>query len=187
MKNKSIVLIFMALIVGVSFVAYSTKAQKTSQSKKDEPMSNENIIKEMGESAVCTTLYQNILSKETNQWNFKKVGCNHRGYFNFLQIERNKEKLEIIVIGEQTPESAKSFLEDAQSERGISFPSKEFGDDGLKHYEGVPVDKSLPKGTPLGISFIKGRFIVHISCKECKSEETFKRFAGYALTALEGQ
>jgi hypothetical protein len=208
MKVKSIMLMVIILVTGIMFAAYSTKAQKSESEKaKDDKayqkileqkkqieiernrvIPQEELMAEIGKSAICTTLYQNMLSKEKDQWSIKHIGCHKNFSFSFIEMQKNKEDMNITILAQATSEIAKSALKDTPGRTaGVFFPSNEFGDDGFKQYDGVPVDKSASKGVPLGILFIKGRFMVHISCRGCESEEPFNHFAEYTLTALEGQ
>jgi hypothetical protein len=204
MKVKSIMLTVLILVTG--FVSYSTKAQKSGSEKaKDDKayqkileqkkqveiernrvIPQEDLMAEIGKSAICTTLYQNMLSKEADQWSVDTASCSGKYFIAVLGVQRDKERVSIGIIREQTPELAKLFLKGPQPSMGVSLPSDEFGDGGLKIYDGIPVDKSI-KPIPETVLFIKGRFIVEIQCEQhCKSE-TLNHFAEYTLTALEGQ
>jgi hypothetical protein len=206
MKVKSIMLMVIILVTGIMFVAYSTKAQKSESEKaKDDKayqkileqkkqveiernriIPQEELMAEIGKSAVCTTLYQNMLSKEADQWNIKSASCSGKYLIAVLEFQRDKEHLNLTIVREQTSESAKSFLNGPQPSMGMSLPSDEFGDGGLKIYDGMPVDKSI-KPIPVTVLFIKGRFIVEIQCEQYCKSETLNHFAEYTLTALEGQ
>jgi hypothetical protein len=206
MKVKSIMLMVIILVTGIMFAAYSTKAQKSESEKaKDDKayqkileqkkqveiernriIPQEELMAEIGKSAVCTTLYQNMLSKEADQWSVDTASCSGKYFIAVLGVKRDKERVSIGVIRERTPELAKSFLKGPQPSMGTSLPSDEFGDGGLKFYEGLPVDKSI-KPNPVTVLFIKGRFIVEIQCEQYCKSETLNHFAEYTLTALEGQ
>jgi hypothetical protein len=205
MKVKSM-LVVIILVTGIMFVAYSTKAQKSeSENAKDDKtyqkileqrkqveiernriIPQEELMAEIGKSAVCTTLYQNMLSKEADQWNIETASCSGKYFIAVLGVQKDKERVSIGIIRERTPELAESFLKGPQPSMGVSLPSDEFGDGGLKIYDGIPVDKSI-KPVPVTVLFIKGRFIVEIQCEQHCKLETLNHFAEYTLTALEGQ
>jgi hypothetical protein len=160
--------------------------KKQVEIERNRIIPQEELMAEIGKSAVCTTLYQNMLSKEADQWSVDTASCSGKYFIAVLGVKRDKERVSIGVIRERTPELAKSFLKGPQPSMGTSLPSDEFGDGGLKFYEGLPVDKSI-KPNPVTVLFIKGRFIVEIQCEQYCKSETLNHFAEYTLTALEGQ
>ena len=174
MKLKSIVLIFTALVIGVSFVAYSTNAQKSKANEeiKTEVQSDENLMAELRKNVVCTMLYQNMLAKETAKWTIKQAHCEESSAYTDLVIQKGKRELIIFVKDCKTPEQAKITLSIAFGQEGFK-PNKEFGDEGHKD--------------SANISFIKGRLFVNVYYKHFDSDEIPKRFAEYALKAIEGQ
>lgn len=174
MKLKSVVLIFIVLVIGVSFIAYSTNAQKSKGNKetKSEAKSDENLMREIGRNAVCTMLYENMRAKETDGWTIKHADCADSSSYANLSLQNGKKEMIIFVKDCKTPEQAKITLTIAFGQEGFK-PNKEFGDRGHK-------DSS-------NISFIKGRIFVNIYHENFDSDETPKRFAKYALKAIEGQ
>ena len=174
MKLKSIVLIFTALVIGVSFVAYSTNAQKSKESKeiKIEVQSDEKLMAELRKNVVCTMLYENIMAKEADQWTIRQAKCEDSHAFAYLVLKKGEKRLSISVMDFKTPEQAKLALRAAFGQEGFR-PNKEFGDEGHKD--------------SANISFIKGRLYVNVSFRDFDSDKIPKRFAEYALQAIEGQ
>ena len=180
MKLKSIVLIFTALVIGFSFVAYSINAQKkkVNEEIKTEVQSDENLMAELRKNVICTMLYESIMAKETDQWTIKKADCADRYSNSFLEIQKGKEKLSVNVFDLKTPEQAKEILATFRSQ-GHVVHNKDYGDEGLIEYRSPESVANL--------IFIKGRFYVIVYCYPCNSDKTSKRFAEYALKVIEGQ
>lgn len=180
MKLKFSILIFTALVIGVSFVTYSINAQqkKANEETKNQIQSDENLMAELRKNVVCTMLYENIMAKETHEWSLKQADCADRYSNSFLRIQKGKEKLSISVFDFKTPEQAKEILGIFRSQ-GRVIHNKEYGDEGLIEYRGPESVANL--------IFIKGRFYVIVYCYPCNSDEIPKRFAEYALKAIEGQ
>jgi hypothetical protein len=129
-------------------------------------------MRELGKNAVCTMLYENMLAKETGEWKIKHADCADSAAYANLSLQKGKKEIIIFVKDCKTPEQAKITLGIAFGQEGFK-PNKEFGDEGHK-------DSS-------NISFIKGRIFINIYHENFDSDETPKRFAEYALHAIEGQ
>ena len=132
------------LAVGISFIAYSTSAQR-SESNEDiqgAAKTNDDLMKEIRKNVVCTMLYENMLAKETGEWKIKHADCADLAAYANLSLQKGKKEIIIFVKDCKTPEQAKVTLRYCIRQEGFK-PNKEFGDEGHK-------DSS-------NISFIKGR------------------------------
>ncbi len=174
MKLKSIVLIFVAFVFGVLFVVYSTGAQKSKSNDetKNENQSQEKLMAELRKNEVCTVLSENIMAKEDDELTMKRGKCRDSSPYAYLVLQKGKKELTISVIDLKTPEDAKIALRTTFGQEGFR-PYKEFGDEGHKD--------------STNINFIKGRLFVNVHFKHFDSDEIPKRFAEYALKAIEGQ
>ena len=174
MKLKAIVLIFTALVIGVSFVAYSINAQKkkVNEEIKNEVQSDDSLMAELRKNVVCTMLYENIMAKETDEWSLKQAKCGDSSVYSYLALKKGNKELTIFVKDFETPEQAKIALHATFGQEGFKL-YKEFGDEGHKD--------------SANINFIKGRLLVNVYFRHFDSDETPKRFARYALQAIEGQ
>jgi hypothetical protein len=174
MKFKSIVLIFVAFVFGVLFVVYSTSAQKSkaNDETKNENQSQENLIAELRKNEVCTVLSENIMAKEAENLTMKRAKCGDSSPYVYLVLQKGEKELTISVIDLKTPEDAKEALRTTFGQEGFR-PYNEFGDEGHKD--------------STNINFIKGRLFVNVYFKHFDSDETPKRFAEYALKAIQGR
>ena len=194
MKLKSIIPIFTAIIF-ILLVAFSANAQKSKTRKvtdnkeqkmaelkkrlqksdeeiKAETQSDEDLMAELKKNVICTMLYENIMAKENNEWSLKQAKCGDSHVSTYLAFKKGNKELSIFVLDCKTPEQAKIVLHTTFGQAGFRL-YKEFGDEGHKD--------------SANINFIKGRLLVNVSFRHFDSDEIPKRFAGYALQAIEGQ
>ncbi len=177
MKPKSFNFVALAggLIIAATFFVYpliTSEAQtsKVNEEIQSEGKSDEELMAELRKNVVCTMLYEHIMAKETDEWSLKQASCGN--IIAYLILQKGKEELSIFVIDLQTSENAKIVLHTTVGQAGFR-PNKEFGDAGHKDFS--------------NINFIRGRLFVNVNHRHFDSDETPKRFAGYALTAIEGQ
>ena len=189
-KNLRNALVVCGAVLGLAVLAYpflSIMAQKGQDQKNQKNQERENALKVVRQNVVANIFYDSLQAQETD-WTLAKVDyigggsvvtdagieVGKRPSSVNLLLKKNKSDAQVLIYEYDSEETAKGGLKTwASAGRWEECKDVECGDEGQKLFG------QYSKG--IRWEFRKGRFVVSINCN---SEETAKRFAGYALTAV---
>jgi len=176
-------------VLGLFVLAYPLLSGIAQKPQGQKSQNDQNAIEVVRESVVSSVFYDTLQARETD---WVLVKANHlrsggtggtivsersaEGRPDTLKFSLSNDKLEAhVAFYEYYSVNGATSLLEINIQQGRIEPCKgdECGDEGQKIYR--------ENGELASLSFRKGRFFVYISCN---SEETAKRFAGYALTAV---
>jgi len=191
MKKNSWILLIACLAFGVmvAFI-YPTLKGEAQISPETQKVQDEALSIVKGQ-AISNTFYETLTDEERSMgmsWKLKSSRFNRQsfeeGVIRTMQVDEkyamsfssDKSKVDVFIDKYESPELASKSLNSLILSMGYIDSNKEFGDDGIKILDGK-------NGKLLGIRFRKNKFTISISCD---SEAIARRFANYALKAIEG-
>jgi hypothetical protein len=187
MKRNSlwIILLGVAVCVSIGYFVYpnlKSEAQISEEKKKKE----DDALLAIKSQPISNMLYELMNSEEKSKgmtWLATKgfsrnANLQVKDYPNlyFMEFTDDRTKVTVSIFKFDSIEEASSRVNNLKLQMGIIKAYKEFGEEGIKIV-------NEDNGKLESIKFRKGNFTISISCD---SEEITKRFASYALKAIEG-
>ncbi len=189
-KNLRNALVVCGAVLGLLALAYpflSIMAQKGQDQQNQKREEREKALQVVRQNVVANIFYDSLQAQETD-WTLAKVDYIGGGsVVTDDGIEVGKSPRSVNLVLKKYKSDAQVLIYEYASDEDAKFPlamsieqgiikgckSEECGDEGYKIYG--------TRGKFAYLQFRKGRFYVSI---RCDSEETAKRFASYALTAV---